>query len=126
MEKVGVILRFIWRSSKRAVVFVVGVALLTVGLIMMVTPGPGLVLIVLGLAILATEFAWAQHLLDQARRQAEKAGQASQKIPGVNRAWASVKRVWPWHRRRREAVEPALAEPAGPDGSGSDFVPPRH
>src|SRR5262245_57576372 len=114
MEKVGAILRFIWRSSKRVVVFVVGVALLTVGLIMMVTPGPGLVFIVLGLAVLATEFAWAQHLLDQARRQAEKAGQASQKIPGVSRAWAWVKRVWPWHRQRGSALpadEGVVAEP---------------
>jgi hypothetical protein len=113
MEKVGALIRFIWRSSKRAVVFVVGVALLVVGLIMFVTPGPGIVLVVLGLAVLATEFAWAEHLLDQAKRQAEKAGQASQKIPGVSRAWAWVKRVWPFHRRRKpEAAQEHDQDPA--------------
>jgi uncharacterized protein (TIGR02611 family) len=104
MHKVGTLVRFIWRSSKRAVVFVIGVVLLAIGLVMFVTPGPGIVLVVLGLAVLATEFAWAEHLLDQAKRQASKAGQASQKIPGVSRAWTWVKGLWPW--RREEAAGP--------------------
>src|SRR5262245_6097863 len=122
MEKMGVILRFIWRSSKRAVVFVVGVALLTVGLIMMVTPGPGLVAIVLGLAVLATEFAWAQHLLEQARHQAEKAGQASQKIPGVSRAWAWVRARWLWVWRRLPWGRRRGAEPATDVSSPEDVA----
>jgi uncharacterized protein (TIGR02611 family) len=82
MTSFGGLLRFIWRSTKRAVVLVVGVALLAVGFIMMVTPGPGILFLVAGLAVLATEFAWAEHLLTKARKQAEKAGQASQKLPG--------------------------------------------
>jgi hypothetical protein len=114
VDKVGVILRFIWRSSKRAVVFVIGVALLAVGLVMFVTPGPGIVFVVLGLAVLATEFAWAEHLLEQAKRQASKAGQASQKLPGVSRAWTWLKGLWPWRRRRRAAAagEAAADDPA--------------
>jgi uncharacterized protein (TIGR02611 family) len=123
MDKVGALVRFIWRSSKRAVVFVIGVALLAIGLIMFVTPGPGIVLVVLGLAVLATEFAWAEHLLEQAKRQAGKAGQASQKIPGVTRAWTWVKGLWPWSRRREEASDSAechggtqaLSEPGSPE-----------
>jgi hypothetical protein len=123
MHKVGTLVRFIWRSSKRAVVFVIGVVLLAIGLIMFVTPGPGIVLVVLGLAVLATEFAWAEHLLDQAKRQASKAGQASQKIPGVSRAWAWVKGLWPWGRRREAASDCAewhsgtnpLPEPERPE-----------
>jgi uncharacterized protein (TIGR02611 family) len=75
MEKVGVILRFIWRSSKRAVVFVIGVALLTIGLIMFVTPGPGWLALLLGLAILATEFSWAERLLHWAREKAKLAAE---------------------------------------------------
>ncbi len=114
MHKVGTLIRFIWRSSKRAVVFVIGVVLLAIGLVMFVTPGPGIVLVVLGLAVLATEFAWAEHLLDQAKRQASKAGQASQKIPGVSRAWAWVKGLWPWGRKG-EAAPAAEADPAATD-----------
>jgi uncharacterized protein (TIGR02611 family) len=103
MEKVGALIRFIWRSSKRAVVFVVGVALLVVGLIMFVTPGPGIVLVIAGLAVLATEFAWAEHLLDKARESATKAGEAaSDKIPGVARATAGIKRIWPFGRSDNE------------------------
>lgn len=40
---------------------------------MMVTPGPGLLGIVIGLAILATEFAWAQRALHRARTAADRA-----------------------------------------------------
>ena len=78
-EKVGrfhpfrQLLEVIWRSSKRIVVFLVGCVLLAAGLVMMITPGPGLLLIIAGLAVLATEFAWAEHLLDKAKEQASKA-----------------------------------------------------
>lgn len=112
MTSLGGIVRFIWRSTKRAAVFVVGVALLVVGLIMFVTPGPGILFLVAGLAVLATEFAWAEHLLTKARKQAEKAGQASQKIPGVTQATGAVKAGWRKVRRRPAVTEPAAADTA--------------
>ena len=83
MHPIGTLLRFIWRSSRRAAVFMVGVTLLAVGFVMFVTPGPGIVLVVAGLAVLATEFAWAEHLLDKAKKQAARAGQSAQRVPGV-------------------------------------------
>ncbi len=110
MTSLGGIVRFIWRSTKRAVVFVVGVALLVVGLIMFVTPGPGILFLVAGLAVLATEFAWAEHLLTKARKQAEKAGQASQKIPGVTQATGAVKAGW--RKVRRQPGDGPAADPA--------------
>jgi uncharacterized protein (TIGR02611 family) len=58
-----------WRIG----VFTVGVAVLAAGLVMMVTPGPGWAAIFIGLAILATEFAWAQRVLSRAKRAAERA-----------------------------------------------------
>lgn len=58
-----------WRIG----VFTVGVAVLAAGLVMMVTPGPGWAAIFIGLAILATEFAWAQRVLSSAKRAAERA-----------------------------------------------------
>ena len=36
---------------------------------MLVLPGPGVLVIVAALAILATEFAWASHLLRRVRRE---------------------------------------------------------
>lgn len=56
---------------------IVGIALLAVGLAMMVLPGPGILVIVAGLAVLATEYVWARSLLDRARSQAEKAQAAA-------------------------------------------------
>ena len=49
-----------------------GVALLVLGGVMLVTPGPGWLTIAAGLALLATEFAWAKRLLDELKRNAAK------------------------------------------------------
>jgi uncharacterized protein (TIGR02611 family) len=57
----------------RALYAVVGVTVLLAGLAMLVTPGPAFVVIPIGLAILSLEFAWAEHLLDKAIEQGEKA-----------------------------------------------------
>jgi uncharacterized protein (TIGR02611 family) len=60
-------------TTWRVGVFTVGVTVLIAGLVMMVTPGPGWAGIFVGLAILATEFAWAQRVLNSAKRAAERA-----------------------------------------------------
>jgi uncharacterized protein (TIGR02611 family) len=65
------------RSTRRLAVLVIGCAVTAAGLVMMVTPGPGLVVIVAGLAILATEFTWAEILLERAKRQALRAKDAA-------------------------------------------------
>ena len=45
----------------------VGFTLIVVGLVFMVLPGPGIPLVILGFAILATEFAWAEFVLARFR-----------------------------------------------------------
>ncbi len=57
----------------RLAVLVVGGAVLLAGLIMFITPGPGWAAIFLGLAILASEFAWARRLLDRVKATFRKA-----------------------------------------------------
>ena len=59
--------------TTKVVVALVGGTVLLIGVVMIVTPGPALVLIPLGLAILATEFEWAHHWLEKARRKAQEA-----------------------------------------------------
>lgn len=66
---------------KRFAVTILGAALLAVGLAMMVLPGPGILLIVAGLAVLATEYVWARTLLVKARKQAESVQQAAVSSP---------------------------------------------
>ncbi|HEX6568805.1 MAG TPA: PGPGW domain-containing protein [Acidimicrobiales bacterium] len=104
MYSIGTLVRVIWRSSRRATVFVVGVVLVAVGLVMFVTPGPGIVLVVAGLALLATEFAWAEHLLDKAKEQAAKAGQSAQRVPGVAAVTSAAGRLVPRRWRRVSAT----------------------
>ncbi|HSA53432.1 MAG TPA: TIGR02611 family protein [Yinghuangia sp.] len=54
---------------------VVGFAVILAGLVMMVIPGPGIPALLLGLAILGTEFVWAQRTLLWTKDQAAKAAQ---------------------------------------------------
>ena len=50
-------------QAKRLVVAVIGFTILTAGVAMIVLPGPAIVVIPVGLAVLATEFIWARKLL---------------------------------------------------------------
>ena len=68
LNPLAAVVRYIGRSGKRIAVTVVGFVVLAAGLVMMVTPGPGIVVILLGLAILATEWAWAERALDRAKQ----------------------------------------------------------
>jgi uncharacterized protein (TIGR02611 family) len=62
---------------KRVVVTIVGLALLGVGIALMILPGPGILGIVAGLAVLATEYEWARRLLKRAKKKAEEAQRAA-------------------------------------------------
>jgi uncharacterized protein (TIGR02611 family) len=52
---------------------VAGFVILAAGLAMLVLPGPALVVIPIGLAVLSLEFAWAERLLERALVQADEA-----------------------------------------------------
>jgi tellurite resistance protein TerC len=58
------------RSARRIAILVTGSTVMLVGVIMIVTPGPALLVIPAGLAILATEFIWARRLLMRFRQEA--------------------------------------------------------
>lgn len=53
------------RHVKRFIILVVGVTVILIGILMLIGPGPGLVVIPIGLAVLATEFLWARRILKQ-------------------------------------------------------------
>ena len=59
----------IWRFTKRIIVFVIGSTVLIFGVILIFIPGPAIVVIPLGLAILATEFIWARMLLNKIKEK---------------------------------------------------------
>lgn len=61
------------KNARKALVLVVGLTLIMIGLAMMVLPGPGTVVIPMGLAVLATEFLWARRLLNRMYAEVQKA-----------------------------------------------------
>jgi tellurite resistance protein TerC len=64
------------QRAKRLIKIVVGFTLLAVGTAMLVLPGPGIVTIMLGLALLAAEFVWARRLLDRLKAAGREARDA--------------------------------------------------
>jgi uncharacterized protein (TIGR02611 family) len=67
-----------YRFARRVAISVIGGTTLLVGIVMIVTPGPALLVIPAGLAILAVEFAWARHWLGKIRERI-----AASKVPGT-------------------------------------------
>ena len=60
------------RWARRGGITVAGVVLLAGGAVMLVLPGPGVAVILLGLAVLATEYDWAARLLAGLRQRASR------------------------------------------------------
>ena len=56
-----------YKAARRVVIGVVGATVVLIGVVMLVTPGPALVVIPVGLAILSIEFAWARAWLKRLR-----------------------------------------------------------
>lgn len=62
------------RQIRKLVVFVVGITVVLIGVLMVLTPGPAVIVIPIGLGILALEFAWAKLLLKRFREGAYRLG----------------------------------------------------
>jgi uncharacterized protein (TIGR02611 family) len=60
------------RHLKRTFIGIVGGIVVVIGIIAIPYPGPGWLIVFAGLAILATEFEWAQRILDRAKGEYDK------------------------------------------------------
>lgn len=76
------IIRFVWA--------IFGFFVVLLGLVMLVTPGPGLLVIAVGLGILALEFAWAERLLERTVDKMEQAGETVREASLWQQALAGV------------------------------------
>lgn len=63
-----------YKAARRIAIGIVGATVVLIGAIMLVTPGPGLVVIPVGLAILSLEFAWARQWLRKVRESISRQG----------------------------------------------------
>lgn len=57
------------KLTRKIIIFVLGMSVLLAGIAMIVLPGPAIVVIPAGLAILGIEFAWARHWLNKLREK---------------------------------------------------------
>lgn len=75
---------------RRIIAAVVGGTILLIGVTLIVLPGPAFLVIPLGLAILATEFVWARHLLHKAKGMLTRKKPAAQPVRPVERVSETV------------------------------------
>jgi tellurite resistance protein TerC len=61
------------RQIRRVVIFVVGMTVLLFGLVLIVLPGPAVLVVPAGLAILGLEFGWARRWMRRAREMFDTA-----------------------------------------------------
>ncbi len=57
----------VWAALRKTALLVVGGGLTLVGIVLLVVPGPGIPLIIAGLAILSPEFPWARRQRERLR-----------------------------------------------------------
>jgi uncharacterized protein (TIGR02611 family) len=79
------------RSRFYRILFLIAGAIVTLGgLAMLVLPGPALIVIPIGLAMLAMEFAWAENMLEKAVAQAEKAQQTAKEASRAQKILSGI------------------------------------
>lgn len=61
------IFKVTYKWARRCVIALVGGTVLLIGCVMIVLPGPAIIVIPAGLAILSLEFAWAKHWLTKVK-----------------------------------------------------------
>jgi tellurite resistance protein TerC len=66
-----------YKTARRVAVAIVGSSVLLLGIVMLVTPGPALIVIPVGLTILAIEFVWARRWLRKLRELISRRGAES-------------------------------------------------
>jgi len=91
------------RYARRVVISIMGITVILIGIAMLVLPGPGLVVIPVGLAILATEYAWARRWLLYVRESADK---GAEKL-GVRPYLLQLRELFRFRKKNKNVQDPA-------------------
>ena len=70
----------LYKQIKKLVIFLIGISVLLIGCVLFFTPGPAIVVIPIGLAILATEFIWAKKLLKKFKEKVDSFSESSKNV----------------------------------------------
>lgn len=74
-----------WPIARKIVVAVIGGTIVLIGIVLLVAPGPGTIVIPIGLLILASEFAWARWLLRRGKHMMRKTKSKLEQAAGSTR-----------------------------------------
>ncbi|MCP5522003.1 MAG: PGPGW domain-containing protein [Verrucomicrobiales bacterium] len=99
------------KQVRRVVIFVLGMSVVLFGVALLVLPGPAVVVIPAGLAILAIEFRWARNWLRRARVVVKGTGARMGRGKTPLQLW----REWRSRREQRRLARKGNAAPAHPD-----------
>jgi len=69
------------KIARRVIVSVIGATVLLIGVALLVLPGPAFIVIPIGLAILASEYAWARRWLKKVRQIASNVVSSRDHVP---------------------------------------------
>jgi uncharacterized protein (TIGR02611 family) len=73
-----------YKIAKRIAIGIVGGSVLILGIVMIVLPGPAIVVIPVGLGILSLEFAWARSWLKKIKAKAQSMAGVAAKPAGAD------------------------------------------
>jgi hypothetical protein len=81
-------------TARKVAVFLLGWALILVGLVLSIpgVPGPGLLIALAGLLILASEYRWAKRLVVRFRRRFPRLAQGLEQAKEKARGWVGMRR----------------------------------
>tara|TARA_B100001248_G_scaffold163160_1_gene123150 strand:+ start:1561 stop:1803 length:243 start_codon:yes stop_codon:yes gene_type:complete len=70
----------LYKQIKKLVIFLIGISVVLIGCVLFFTPGPAIVVIPIGLAILATEFIWAKKLLKKFKEKVDSFSKSAKNV----------------------------------------------
>lgn len=70
----------LYKQIKRLAIFLIGISIVLIGCILFFTPGPAIIVIPAGLALLATEFIWAKKLLNKFKEATSSISKSAKKV----------------------------------------------
>ncbi len=70
----------LYKQIRKLAIFLIGISIVLIGCILFFTPGPAIIVIPVGLAILATEFIWAKKLLKKFKETTESLSKSAKKV----------------------------------------------
>jgi 5-bromo-4-chloroindolyl phosphate hydrolysis protein len=70
----------LYKQIRKLAIFLIGISIVLIGCILFFTPGPAIIVIPIGLAVLATEFIWAKKLLNKFKEKTSSISKSAKKV----------------------------------------------